>query len=349
MNQLKKQRALVVCPGRGTYNKPELGYLKRLHHDKQNLLLTIDACRQARGQVSIAELDAMSRYNMAKHTAGENASSLIYACAAGDFHDINTDKYEIVAVTGNSMGWYIALAIANALNAKNSIELINTMGSMMTDGVIGGQLIYPVMDQNWHLQKALIEQLQDRLSEVNLIKDACVYVSIKLGGYYVIAGNESGLNELEMRLDRIDDTYPMRLFNHAAFHSPLLRDTSSQARQQLGIQMFESPTLPLIDGQGKIWQPYSTDPQALREYTLGPQVVETYDFSKAIEVALKEFAPEKVIVLGPGATLGGAIGQCMIEHRYTDMGCKADFIDRQKQDPVLLAMGMEEQRELVIG
>ena len=29
---MAKQTALVVCPGRGTYNAPELGYLQK-HHD----------------------------------------------------------------------------------------------------------------------------------------------------------------------------------------------------------------------------------------------------------------------------------------------------------------------------
>ena len=162
MNATKKpkQRAVVICPGRGTYNKEELGYLSRLHADKVQLLDVIDANRQANEQLSVRELDGMSKFNMRQHTTGENASSLIYACAHGDFVDIDTDAYEIVAVTGNSMGWYIALAVAQALNAQNAIELINTMGSMMTSGVIGGQLIYPVMDQHWRLSAELHDDVK---------------------------------------------------------------------------------------------------------------------------------------------------------------------------------------------
>lgn len=349
MDSCQKKRAVVVCPGRGTYNKPELGYLARYHQDKKELLACIDSNRLEKGQLSVSELDAMKTYSMAKHTAGENASSLIYACAAGDFNDIDRDQYEIVAVTGNSMGWYIALSVANALSSENGIELINTMGSMMTDGLIGGQLIYPVMDQNWHIQPDKVTYLQDKLQQVNQLVGAKVYVSIKLGGYYVLAGNEPGLKELEKSLERLDDTYPMRLHNHAAFHTPLLNEISHRADKLLDSDMFESPRLPLIDGEGRIWQPYSTDSERLREYTLGTQVVETYDFSKAIEVALKEFAPDKLIVLGPGATLGGAIGQCMIQHQFLDLSDKQSFIEAQKTDPVLLAMGLAEQRELVVS
>ena len=134
MSTKTKKTALVVCPGRGTYNKPELGYLARFHSDKKELLGTIDENRLRSGQLTVSELDGLSRYSMAKHTAGENAASLIYACAAGDFVDIDLSAYDIVGVTGNSMGWYIALAVSQALNAANGAELINTMGSMMTGG-----------------------------------------------------------------------------------------------------------------------------------------------------------------------------------------------------------------------
>lgn len=347
MEHIQKKRAVVVCPGRGTYNKPELGYLARYHQDKPELIHCIDANRKAKKQQSISELDSMKSFSMAKHTAGENASSLIYACAAADYSDIDLNQYEIVAVTGNSMGWYIALSVAKALNDENGIELINTMGSMMTDGLIGGQMIYPVIDQNWHIQPERLAYLQRILHQVNQIDAASVYVSIKLGGYYVLAGNDAGLKELENRLERIDDTYPMRLYNHAAFHTPLLDQIASRAETLLPESLFTSPEIPLIDGEGRIWQPYSTDTRLLRRYTLGTQVVDTYDFSAAIEVALKEYAPDKVIVLGPGATLGGAIGQCMISAHFKGINSKQDFIDRQKQDPVLLAMGLPEQRRLV--
>ena len=347
--QKHKKRAVVICPGRGTYNKDELGYLQRLHGDKQDLLVAVDEHRLAKGQVSIAELDQMPKYNMRLHTAGENASSLIYACAQGDFEDIDTELYDIVAVTGNSMGWYIALAVSGALKTKNAIELINTMGSMMSDRVIGGQLIYPVTDEHWQHDPSLKTSVDRCLAEVNALTGAEVYPSIFLGGYIVLGGNEKGLLEIERRLPGIADKYPMKLFNHAAFHTPLLADIASKAQQLLPSSMFETPAIPLIDGQGKIWQPHSTDLEALYRYTLGKQVTEPYNFSKAIEVALKEFAPDKLIIVGPGSTLGGAVGQCLVRHKWLNIESKKDFIEQQSQQPFVLAMGMPQQRKKVIS
>ncbi len=345
--QNKKQRAVVICPGRGTYNKDELGYFQRLHADKPEILTTIDAHRLAKGQTPVAELDAMLKYNMRLHTAGENASSLIYACAQGDYQDIDLEQFDIVAVTGNSMGWYLALAVSGVLNSTNAIELINTMGSMMSDDIIGGQLLYPVVDADWHEDSALKSLIHQRIDEVNQVAGAQLYPSIYLGGYLVLGGNDKGLQEIEKRLPNIDDKYPMKLFNHAAFHTPLLQQISVKALQQLPSSLFEAPSLPLIDGEGTIWQPYSADLDALYQYTLGRQVTQPYNFSKAIEVALKEFAPDKLIILGPGATLGGAVGQCLVKHECFDIASKQDFIDMQKSEPKVLAMGIPEQRKEV--
>jgi [acyl-carrier-protein] S-malonyltransferase len=101
MTQIKaKKRAVVICPGRGTYNKEDLGYLHRLHPDKADVVASIDAYRKEKRQLSIDELDKAEQFSMRTHTAGENASALIYACAISDFQSINTEEYDIVAVTG---------------------------------------------------------------------------------------------------------------------------------------------------------------------------------------------------------------------------------------------------------
>jgi hypothetical protein len=123
---------------------------------------------------------------------------------------------------------------------------------------------------------------------------------------------------------------------------------SEAALDALGADLFAPPRVPVIDGRGAVWSPYATDPYALRQYTLGTQVVETYDFSKSIEVAIKEFAPKVLILVGPGSSLGAPVAQELIRHRWLGLSGKADFESRQKEDPFLLAMGREDQRGLVV-
>ena len=348
LGEKTKQRVLVIAPGRGCYNKEELGYLRTHHHDKVELVEGIDAYRDLLKQASIKQLDSAEKYSFKLHTAGENASALIYACAMADFMDIDTDKYEVVAVTGNSMGWYIALACAGALNSDAAIDVINTMGSMMQNGLIGGQLIYPEMDKEWRLDKAKTVLIDSAIEQVNTEEGCEVYTSILLGGYRIFAGNEAGLKRLEVVLPNIDERYPMRLYNHGAFHSPLLADVSKRGLEGLPASLFNLPKVPLIDGEGRIWTPQSTDTDKLRCYTLGAQVTETYDFTKAVQVAVKEFAPDKVIVLGPGNTLGGPIAQALINIGWFGWQEKNHFSLSQEESPELLAMGNELQRQQVL-
>jgi len=112
--------------------------------------------------------------------------------------------------------------------------------------------------------------------------------------------------------------------------------------------MFSKPNVPLIDGRGHLWFPDTVNVQELWDYTFGHQVTETYDFTKAVVNSVKELAPDVLIVLGPGTTLGGATAQALISCGWDSLSSKSDFITRQEKEPVLAAMGMETQRKWVI-
>lgn len=337
----KKERIVVICPGRGSYTSETLGYLKKPRAPRVNIgdfVADIDARRARLSEPTISELDNAKSFSPGLHTKGENASTLIYACSYADFQSIDREKYEIVAVTGNSMGWYLALAFAGSLDWAGSFDVINTMGSMMKGKIIGGQLIYPVMDGDWRKNPELIETVRLGIEKAREAGGQ-VYPSIHLGGYAVIGGDAAGLNHLMKNLPKVEH-YPFQLINHAAFHTPLLRETSRRAFEVIPENIFGRPRIPMIDGRGKIWQPFGTDVQELYEYTLGHQVCETYDFTKAITVALKEFAPDKLFLLGPGNSLGGAIGQILVANAWQGVGSKADFSVRQKSNPFLVSMGL---------
>ncbi len=340
--------AVVICPGRGTYNAPELGYFARHHADREDLLDVLDAYRKQHRQTPLRDLDGAERYSASVHTRGDNASPLIYACAYADFLSIDSEKIDVVAITGNSMGWYIALACASALSAENGMAVVNTMGTLMQENLIGGQTIYPIVDSDWRPIPGRRDDLLAKVARVHARPECEVYLSIDLGGMLVFAGNAAGLEALEADLEPIDDRYPMRLKNHAAFHTPLMADIAEQGRAVLPSDLFGDPQLPLIDGRGAVWYPHCVDREALWDYTLGHQVTHTYDFAAAIRVAVHEFAPDCLIVLGPGTTLGGAVAQALIAVDWQNLSGKADFTARQVHSPLVLSMGMDEQRQLAV-
>jgi [acyl-carrier-protein] S-malonyltransferase len=344
-----KQTAIVVAPGRGTYNREELGYLAHHHADRVDLIQHFDDYRRKSRQPTLTDLDGAARFSGAKHTRGDNASALIYACALADFQAIDRDKFEILGVTGNSMGWYIALACAGALDAIGGLSVVNTMGTLMHQHMIGGQLIYPFVDENWLPIPGDRARIVLKTNEINARSAHTLGLSIDLGGMLVLAGNEAGLAAFEAEMPVVQKRFPLRLPGHAGFHTALQAPVAQKGQALLGPDLFTGPQLPLIDGRGAVWRPKSTDPAALRAYTLGHQVTEPYDFTAAIRVAAREVMPDVFIVLGPGATLGGAVAQSLLAANWRGLATKSDFQQAQANTAVLLSMGIEDQRALVTG
>lgn len=336
--------AVVICPGRGTYTKTELGYLKRNFSDRA-LLGAFDRTREGLGQETLSVLDGAASYSVARHTRGDNASALIYAATLGDFRALRA--FEVVAVTGNSMGWYSALACGGALTAEAGFEVTGTMGTLMQEALIGGQIIYPFVGEDWRPEPGRKAELMALIDGIAGRADHVLTLSIDLGGMLVLAGNETGLKAFEAAVPPVQGRFPMRLANHAAFHSTLQAPVAERGRARLSPDLFGQPKLPMIDGRGAIWWPGATDTHALWEYTLGAQVTETYNFTHAIRIAAREFAPDLFIVTGPGTTLGGAVAQSLILADWRSMGSKQDFQTRQQTEPVLFSMGMDDQRRVV--
>jgi acyl transferase domain-containing protein len=338
--------AVVICPGRGTYTKTELGYLGR-HFADRTLLHAVDAARAALGQETLSALDGAGAYSVAKHSRGDNASALIYAATLGDFRAIDGETVDVVAVTGNSMGWYSALACGGALTAEAGFEVVNTMGTLMQEALIGGQLVHPFLGGDWMPDPARKAELLAKAEEIGRRPEHVLALSIDLGGMLVLAGNDAGLKAWEAEIPPEQGRFPLRLSNHAAFHTGLQAPVAERGRARLSPALFGQPHLPMIDGRGAIWWPGATDTNALWNYTLGAQVTETYDFTHAIRIAAREFAPDLFVVTGPGTTLGGAVAQSLILANWRGMGSKTDFQTRQQAAPFLVSMGMDDQRATV--
>ncbi len=341
-----RERLLVVCPGRGTYSAAEWGTLVRRAGGSE-WLARFDAMRREAGMPTLSALDGETPFRQSLHGRGEHAAPLIYACAWADLLAIDPERYEVVAVTGNSMGWYIALAAAGALSPDAAFHLIGTMGQMMQEALVGGQVITPWVDDEWRPDWAVRRELLALIERIHGCEGAELYLSIDLGGMLVFGGNEAGLTRLTEQLPP-RERFPLRLHQHAAFHTPLQAGVRRQARERLGAEPFQPPEVPMIDGRGHIWTPWSTDPQALWDYTLGEQLVAPYDFTAAIGVGVREFAPDRIVIPGPGATLGGATAQALIQLGWRGWEDKAGFQAGQQQEPRLLCMGIPEQRERLL-
>jgi hypothetical protein len=172
------------------------------------------------------------------------------------------------------------------------------------------------------------------------VGDGEVHRSVDLGGYTVLAGTETGVARLMEALPPIhvgERTYPLRLALSGPYHTPLVADVAELARERLSGLEWRVPSVTLIDGRGARWSPWSTDPAALRDYTLGEQITSPYGFATSLRVTLREFAPDVLLLPGPGISLGGICGQALVAEGYRGIRNRADFEATQQREALIVS------------
>lgn len=343
---MNRARALVVCPGRGSYGRDQLGSLAAITTGT-DIVEVCDRWRLRNGRPTLRELDGAERFRPSLHLAGEHASLLTFAVSLVDAAHLDTDQFEIVGITGNSMGWYTALTLAGALSLSHGVELVDTMGAYQANHVIGGQVMMPRVDADWQPDPALRNAIDDAVATVRAEGHVCE-TSIDLGSFVVLGADGAGVQRLLEVLPatkRGSRSFPTRLPNHSAFHTSLMRKTSARAFGDLAHLTFEAPTVPLVDGRGHLFRPRSTDPAALRDYTLGHQVTAAYDFACALRTALRHCAPDVVIALGPGNSLGGPIAYGLVTEGWRGVRTR----DALGDAALLRSFGVADQRRSVVA
>lgn len=329
-------RVAIVFPGRGSYTSAALGSLDLGHP----LVEEAEALRAGYDLPPLLELDGAERFDPRVHLQPANASPLIYLVSLIDAGQLPPDADPVVAI-GNSLGWYTALAAAGALSFADGFRLVQEMSLLqqepLPDDGPGGQVIYPLVGADWRPDPTLAAAVARALAA----GDGTVHPSIDLGGYAVLAGTETGVTRLMEALPpaRVGERlYPLRLALHGPYHTPLVAHVAAAARERLAALAWSRPEVALVDGRGARWSPWSTDPAALRDYTLGEQVTTPFDFAASLRVALREWAPDLLVLPGPGNSLGGICGQGLVREGYRGIHSRAEFEEHQQAEPVILSM-----------
>lgn len=319
-------RALLALPGRGAYTPAALGSLAG-----EPLLDAVDERRAQHDLPPLAALDAAARFSPSEHLRPANVAPLIYLNGLRDAHRLR-DGHDIVAVVGNGLGWCTALAVAGAVDATDGLRIVQEIAiaqeAPLAHGGPGGQLLYPLADGDWRPMPARIGQLERAIAGAH----GEAWLSIELGPYAVLAGSEAGLDALNAALPPLSvagRAYPLRLGLHGPDHTPLAAQVADAARKRLAEVAFCSPESTLVDGRGMRHAPWSSDPAELAAYTLGEHLTATYRFATSVRVALRELAPDVVLLPGPGATLGGIIGGIIVAEGYRGIRDRTAFAAAQ--------------------
>jgi acyl transferase domain-containing protein len=345
-----RRRALLVAPGRGSYERTSLGGLAGRSDAAAAWVARADAWRRATGRPTVSELDA-SPWSLRHHVAGEHASLLTAAASWADAADLDTERYEVVGVTGNSMGWYTALGLAGALPPDDAVRLVDTMGVWQEGNVVGGQILYPVSGEDWHADPRAEEVVEAALIAAREAGHAACH-SIRLVGHAVLGADAGGLRALMASLPPVERgprTFPIQLPLHSAFHTPLMAPTSERARRELGGLAWTAPSVPLVDGTGRCHWPRWASTTALADWTLGAQITECFDLGRALRSALRHTAPDVVVALGPGNALGGPIARAIVGEGWRGIRSRVAFEAAvRSEDPPVLAFGIKPQRARLV-
>ncbi len=343
---MTRRRALLVCPGRGSYERASQGQFTAR---SSAATAVVDRCDNFRSSVGRTALSALDRadWSARAHIAGENASLLTAACSWADAADLDDSRYEVVGVVGNSMGWYTALFLAGVLTLDDAIVLVDTLGSYQENNVIGGQVLMPVCGEDWCPDADAQAVVEHAISEARAA-GFVVEHSIRLVGYAVLGADVGGLKFLMATLPQLTRgarTFPVQLPLHSAFHTSLMGATAEKARADLGGLQWRTPSVPVVDGRGVVFRPRWADPSAIAAWTLGAQITETFDLTTTLKTALRHTAPEVVVALGPGNALGGPLARAIVWEGWRGMRTRADFdAAQQSSEPPLLSFGVKLQR-----
>ena len=334
-------RAVLACPGRGSYSAASLGSLPADHP----WVMRAEQLRAGYDLEPLLSLDRAERFDPSRHLLPIHASPLIFLVSLLDA-EVAVGDHAVSAVLGNSLGWYTALAAAGALPFDDAFRLVQEMAILQQEplpsGGPGGQVIYPLADAAWQPDPTLHAAVRAVLADPAGNGSGEIHESIDLGAYAVLAGDEAGIARLLGRLKPVkvgDRLFPLRLAMHGPYHTPLVAHVAAAARERLADLRWRAPSATLIDGRGVRWTPWSTDPDALRDYTLGEQVTTPYRFAVSVRVALREEAPDVLVLPGPGNSLGGICGQLVVAEGYHGIRSREDFEAAQRSDsPVVLSM-----------
>jgi len=330
-------RAAVAFPARGSYGPASLRSLPPAHP----WVRRADQLRREYDLPALSDLDGAARFDPGVHLRSANASPLTFLSGLLDAERIAGD-HEVVVVVASSTGWYTALAASGALEFDDAFRLVQTMALLAEEPITkdgpGGQLIYALTDSEWRPDP-------DRLSalEAVLARQADgVHRSLELGAFSVLSGTDGGIAGVAADLPVIEigsRRFPFRAAMQEAWHIPLRAGAVERAAERLADLTWSAPNVTLVDGRGARFTPWSTDPTELANHTIREQPVSTYDFARSLRVALREYAPEVILLAGPGASLGEVCAQLIVAEGYRGIRTRAELEAAQSgPTPILLSM-----------
>ncbi len=330
-------RAVVAFPARGSYGPASLGSMPGSHP----WVRRADELRESFELPLLSDLDAAERFDPRVHLRSANASPLTFLGSLLDAERI-ADDHDVAVVVASSSGWYTALAASGALSFDDAFRLVQTMALLAEEPIVdqdpGGQLVYAMSDDDWHPDPARRSALEAVLAH----NAGVAHRSVDLGAFVTISAPSAELPRIASELPPVEigtRRFPLRAGGQEAWHTPLRAQAAAEASVRLADLSWATPNVTLVDGRGVRFTPWSTDAAELGQHTLREQPTMTYDYATGLRVALREYAPDVVLLPGPGTSLGEVSAQVIVAEGYRGIGSRGELEASQAgPSPILLSM-----------
>lgn len=197
-------------------------------------------------------------------------------------------------VVGHSVGEYSALAAAEALGARDALELVGERGRATAEAAKERP---GAMAAVLGLEDSIVEELCSGIDNVWPANYNCP-------GQIVVSGENEAVENLIERATEAGARKTVKLRVSGAFHSPLVEGAAERLQPALESVSFRDPATPFMSTVTARVE----DAQRLAEL-LVQQLTGPVKFTQAVR-GLVEQGVEMFVEIGPGQVLSGLLRRC---------------------------------------
>ncbi|PPT08527.1 Malonyl CoA-acyl carrier protein transacylase [Geitlerinema sp. FC II] len=211
------------------------------------------------------------------------------------------------AVAGHSLGEYVALYAAGAIDFETGLKLVKRRAELMDEAAEGSMVALMKFDR---------EQLDAAIAET----DGVVLANDNSPLQVVVSGTSEAI---ETVLSKVKVRRSVRLDVSGAFHSPLMEKAARAFDTVLEPVGFSDATVPLLSN---VEPTPETQADALKS-RLQQQMTGPVRW-REISLRLPDEGIERVVEVGPGKVLTGLIGRTCTDLTLENVGTLEQLNDR---------------------
>lgn len=217
-------KTALLFPGQGSQ---KVDMLKNMPREK----IILETIKEA-SEILEGDVYSLDTEEALKNTRNVQLSLFIYGVAMGRFLKENNVKFDIVI--GHSIGAFTAAVMAESLDFKDGLRLVDLRGKLMAEGFPKGYGIGAIIGLNESILTSLVEKLRKEDEEVYI-------ATINTKNQITVAGKLSAIEKLFVLAKNIGVNKTKILNVSVPSHCELLESISHKLKEEMKGVEFNKP------------------------------------------------------------------------------------------------------------